>query len=480
MPVEVLDLNVGHSIIKGHKPDNLPMEAIERIQKETNKDNLMSFGIFDTASPNYLTYYPEVKPEDLNPNEVEFIYPVFRLLSEIVIYPTKLAIDFTESGVLKKSMYLLKGQTIFVDHEMITGNAMGSIADVTWQEGYEVDGVKVPAGINGVLKLDGKSNPRIARAIMMNPPAIHSSSVQIQFAWEPSHRMKDENDFYSKLGTYDNKGVLIRKVVKEVLRYAENSLVPHGMDPFAKKMENGKIVLAKQSQRIYSMQFSEAQFKKEPDLVVIPGPNPLIYHSASLSFSEAIDTSSIIINKDQHQNPTPMFETLIAALKLSAEKFADEAALVAYIVTTFTEKTNLETQIQPLNDQITTLTGTIAERDTTITSLTGERDSFKTLAEGEIGKIRAEAKKFYGLVKGDKRDAAILALIDLMDVSAASAFLTEWKSQYETAVPMVCQDCHSTNVARKASGGTSTTPTKNFMESLQGKAAEKAVKDFVS
>jgi uncharacterized coiled-coil protein SlyX len=487
MPVELLDLNVGHSIIRGHKPDNLPLEAIDRIQKEAKRENFASFGLFDTSTPNYYTYYPSVKAEDLNPQDAEFVYPVFRMLSSIVIYPTRLAIDFTEGNVLKNSMPLLKGQSLYVDHEMTTGNVMGSIMDVFWQEAYVTDGVKVPAGINGLLMIDGKSNPRIARAVMMNPPSIHSSSVQIQFAWKPSHKFKDQNEFMAKLGTYDAKGVLVRKVVEEVLRYAENSLVPHGMDPFAKKLNNGKIVLAKSAGKVYAMQFSEKELARDPFMAVTTTPDHTPYHLASMNFSEIVDTTPTNITDTQQLNDTVMFEQMLESLGFTAEQFADEAALTAHIQAQLTALAERTTEVETLTGTvaerdatIVTLNETVTERDATITSLNEKVTTLTTLAEGEVGKIRTSAKKFYNLVKGDKADSALLTSIDAMGAEAANAILTEYEQQYNTLVPLTCNACHSTDVTRKASTtpGEGTAPV-NFMDKIRDDAAKAATKKFV-
>lgn len=107
--------------------------------------------------------------------------------------------DFSKNGVLKASMKLMLGQTVNCDHETSIGNAIGSVSQVMWQEGYTDGKFKIPAGINGVLKIDGKSNPRIARGILMEPPSIHSNSVTVQFRWDKSHPELDNNEFWENL-----------------------------------------------------------------------------------------------------------------------------------------------------------------------------------------------------------------------------------------------------------------------------------------
>lgn len=481
MPVELLDLNVAHSIIRGHKPNNLPLEAIDRVQKEAKKENFASFGLFDTSTPNYYTYYPEVKAEDLNPQDAEFVYPVFRLLSSIVIYPTRLAIDFTEGDVLKNSMPLLKGQSLYVDHEMTTGNVMGSIMDVFWQEAYVTDGVKVPAGINGLLMIDGKSNPRIARAVMMNPPSIHSSSVQIKFAWKPSHKFKDEQEFMAKLGTYDSKGVLIRKVVEEVLRYAENSLVPHGMDPFAKKLNNGKIVLAKSAGKVYSMQFSEAELERNPYMAVTTTPDHSIYQQAQMNFSEIIDTTPINnIDTERQLNEKIMFEEMLTALGFTTEQFADSEALTAHIKTQLESLAASKTEIESLTEIVASLKEEEKLLGDQITEIKGKLADAQTLIDGSINTVREDAKKFYSLLKGDKADTAILTSLETMDAAAVAAFKADYETQYNEAVPLTCGDCHSKNISRKSSSGEGQqhSSSGNFMDEIREKATLQANKAF--
>lgn len=53
----------------------------------------------------------------------------------------------------------------------------------------------------------------------------------------------EDGEFYQKLGTYDSKGEMVRRIVTEVVRYLETSLVSHGADSFAQKIgSDGKIV----------------------------------------------------------------------------------------------------------------------------------------------------------------------------------------------------------------------------------------------
>ena len=70
---------------------------------------------------------------------------------------------------------MLVGQTVNCDHSTDVANAIGSVKQTFWQESFKQDGIVIPAGINGVLKIDAKANPRLARGILMDPPSIHSN-----------------------------------------------------------------------------------------------------------------------------------------------------------------------------------------------------------------------------------------------------------------------------------------------------------------
>ena len=160
---------------------------------------------------------------------------MFRLLSETIVSKNWNPTDFGQNGVLKASMKMSLGQTVNCDHETNIGNAIGAVSQVMWQESYKDGSFTIPAGIDGILKIDGKANPRIARGILMEPPSIHSNSVTVQFKWDKSHPQMEDNEFYQKLGTYDSKGVMVRRMVTEIVRYLETSLVSHGADSFAQK-----------------------------------------------------------------------------------------------------------------------------------------------------------------------------------------------------------------------------------------------------
>ena len=488
---EILTLCGEKSIIRPNLPLKLGVEAVNRIMLEETHESIGKFGLFDSSSPNYTTYYPDVSAADLNPSDAEFIYPVYRLLSKVVIAPHNMAIDFTSGDVLKKSMPLLVGQSVMVDHEMQSGNILGVIQNTYWQEEYTTnDGVKVPAGINGILKIDGKANPRLARLIMMDPPALHSSSVTVKFGWEKSHKDVPDDQFMQKLGTFDDKGTLYSKKVSKIMMYYENSLVPHGADPFAKKVENGKIVLAKQAEKIYNMSFADDSIFKKHDYFTAIGGKPSPISFATLSFSELAtdhEDNNTIINKLNTEDME--LSVLIAALKLDATVITDEASFTAHIqaqldaVASLTaEKTTLAGEVTTLKETIIAKEGEVATLTAEKTTLSTERDEamkFKDKAiEVETGK-RTEAKRLYNVIKADKADAAFLTSLDTMELSAVEVLMADYATQVETLMPLSCVKCGSKEVTR-ASGKVSTASasSEDLRTTIQNKAVADATKAF--
>lgn len=185
-------IGAGHTIMLGNVPDPVMGDKGHLLKlsdnilawRGTTRESVETYGFWG-SDIDYNTYYPDLKLEDLKPKDGEFINPMFRLLSATIVSKNYNPTDFSRPGVLKASMPLLLGQTVNCDHSTDIGNAIGAVSKVTWQEAYKAEnGFMIPAGINGVLKIDGKANPRIARGILMDPPSIHSNSVTVQFKWE--------------------------------------------------------------------------------------------------------------------------------------------------------------------------------------------------------------------------------------------------------------------------------------------------------
>ena len=453
-------LGAGHSIMIPHAPV-IPAGFSEKFFEaaKTNKDTISKFGLFSNID--YNTFFPEVKPKDFNPNEDEFIEPIFRLLSNCIVSKNYMPTEFP-ADVLKASIPLIIGQTVNCDHETNIGNAIGSVVDAFWQEAYKTaDGKEIPAGINGKLKIDAKANPRIARGINMDPPSIHSNSVTVQFEWKPSHNFENPWEFWDKLGTYDDKGEMVRRIATRIISYKETSLVSHGADPFAQLLNNdGKIINPGYADSVYNS-FSEVikekvshscravsvtDFKAFGEVAVM--------HNTSKTNNEGKQPSPV----DTNQNSNTMNKELQEFLeKLFGEDMLTLAeGTSASVELVLTEVKNLIQEKKDLSTQLAEAKKTNTSLQERVDTLENEAKTNKVMVE--IGQNHFKEVKeatiasYKKLVGEDKADANILALIEKIDsLQTLVSFKATYDAQLEEKYPLHCADCGSHNINRASS-----------------------------
>lgn len=184
-------------------------------------------------------FYPDLNvPEQLMPKPEDFIKVPFRLISATIVGGgTWKATDFSDTEVLKASMNDLHKKPLYFDHDTDLLNWVGIVEAVSW------DSAKgdVPAGINGLLAIDGKTNAKLARGVLLG--SVFSNSVTVEFDWYPSHTFDSAYEFEDKVGTFHEDGTMVRRIVKTIHNYHETSLVWLGADPFAKLIgEDGNLV----------------------------------------------------------------------------------------------------------------------------------------------------------------------------------------------------------------------------------------------
>ena len=451
--MESMIIGSGHTIMAGFLPKGVePQTFSENFYKwnHVSQESVEKLGLFG-SDIDYNTYYPNLTKEDLTPNSDEFIEPVFRLLSSTIVSKNWNPTDFGQPGVLKASMKLLLGQTVNCDHSTDIGNAIGSVSQVMWQEAYKDGNFVIPAGINGVLKIDGKANPRIARGILMDPPSIHSNSVTVQFKWEKSHPGMDDRDFWNKLGTYDEKGNMIRKVVTEVVRYLETSLVSHGADSFAQKIgEDGKIINPEFAKRTWT---SFAEYQEDTKKA---------YYFTDLkddfkSFQESNDTPENNINplntnkKESTMTLAEFLESLYGDNMLSLAEGQEKTAEVALqmVKDLVHGKNDLQAKVDNLTTEKNTLAEQVSNKEAEIANLT----AMATVGKNHIASLRETTVANYKKLKGDAADDTIITMLnaETTGLQTLISLNKDYQAQLEEKFPLTCSHCGSHDISRGSS-----------------------------
>lgn len=456
--VDTMVLGAGHSILVSHAKYNgiTPQQASDKFFEvnKTTKESVDMFGLFG-GSNNYHTFYPDAKPEQFNPKEDEFIEPMFRLLSACIVSKNYNPTEFPED-VLKASLPLLVGQTVNCDHETDVANAIGVVKEVVWQKAYSLNGVQIPAGINGILKIDGISNPRIVRGIYMDPPSIHSNSVTVQFEWKPSHTFEKAWEFYDKLGTIAEDGQMVRRIATRIISYKETSLVSHGADPFAQLLKNNKINNPQYANAVY-YSFSDSEPIAEKDLSkhlsffdFKGGSEVSIMHNTSKP-----DYEGNIINQNKSNNMNELekfLEKLFGEGMLSLSEgqtitselaFSTVQELVQNNKTLTEEKNSLSEQLTKSNDELASLK---AEQE--------KNAKMITIGTNHLSEVRQNAIASYKKLFGeDKVDQNIISLLEseTTNLETLISLKATYESQLEEKFPLHCSKCGSHDVTRASS-----------------------------
>lgn len=447
----------GHTIMAGYIPEAVGAQTFSENYykwKNPTPDTIAQFGFWG-GDIDYNTYYPNLDKSELTPKDEEFIEPMFRLLSETIVSKNWNPTDFGQNGVLKASMKMLLGQTVNCDHETNIGNAIGAVSQVMWQESYKDGSFTIPAGINGILKIDGKANPRIARGILMEPPSIHSNSVTVQFKWDKSHPQMGDNEFYQKLGTYDSKGVMVRRIVTEIVRYLETSLVSHGADSFAQKIgSDGKIINPTFAKRTWAS-YEEYRDDKSKQYFFTD------YKSDLTSYQEKDDTQGSFNDndaKDNHSNKNNMNEELLKFLEslfgdnmltLEEGKEMNQENVIACIQTLVSSRNELQTSVDNLTTEKTSLTEQITNLNAEVANL----KEMATVGKNHIASLRENAVEIYKKLMGDKVDETIVTMLnaETTGITTLISLTKDYQARLEEKFPLTCSKCGSKDVNRASS-----------------------------
>ena len=362
------------------------------------------------AALDQLSTFQPASREDLEPKPDEYIYPVYRALSQTILLGH--CIDLRREGVLEASVPMLIGQTIYPNHWAETESWIGAVESAWWDKPEESGTPLETSGINVRLKVDWKVNPKIARGILMDPPALHSVSTTFWFSWEKSHPDLDDRQFWTMLGE-EVDGELVLIVVAEIMGYDEISLVYQGADPEAKiipETEPGE-----EEQTEASLQLSAGEMTKPFSIAGI------IKNPSQTGGAQMDEKLKELMAKLKAETPEAALDI---ALAMAEHPAPDEKVMaVAEVLKKYGVEPEKAEELLSAGDHY---------RE----KLEEDLKTFATLALCE------ESKKLPdGFIESQAKG----------DIGQLEAAVKVYRKMAEQKYPLKCQDCGGTNVSSRSS-----------------------------
>lgn len=472
---------------------------------------LASFGLFGGSS-DANKFYPDLNvPESLRPKPEDFVDVPFRLISATTVGAGSWkATDFSNVNVLKGSMEMLKNKPVYFDHETDLMNWVGIVRAVSWSEPTIDNGIPVPAGIDGIISIDGKTSPKIARGVLMG--SVFSNSVTVSFDWTPSHQFDSGREFDDKMGEIGPDGKMVRRIVTDIHDYFESSLVWLGADPFAKaidgkgklrnidhssiynyKKEAAEVIEKYEKSKNYSVEFgfeksfavSLSQRKtfnttkndKEMNKELEAALRILLGLAAGVEIT-AEHFAKVKLVSDTHSAEADAAIALskkVKELALTAAKKADATATdvkVEDFITNheFVKSTDLvtlsasATKVTSLESEIVTLK---ADKKTLEDAATGLQVNAE-LGKGFVALKKNEVKRLYRIAVGQQEDAAVIKLIDEAAPDALEGLLKQYTKGLTHSFGGKCKACGSEDFTFRStvSGGAPANELENNVASF--------------
>jgi hypothetical protein len=316
-----------------------------------------------------------------------------------------------------------------------------------------------------VYLINAEQNEKLVSNLLMDPPAIYSNSVTVEFEWEPSHDdFQDEDDFIRNIGKVGPDNRMIARKVTNIIDYHESSILWLGADPFAKMIDkDGNLVNPE-----YGAAFDQvAGFTKE---LYSAGKQ----YFASYSFKkEGIVLSTEIENEKNNVMDKQLSEAVKVALGLKATDEVTAEHLAKFSQMTLVKNTDhvtltaslqkaadLEKEVQELKAKGTdeTLKKQNSDLANEVVGLKKEKGDLELKVTeltplAEVGKSTLEAKRnetirLYKLqlAEGQAEDATLIETFKKADDKQLNGFLAMFAKGTAEKFEAHCTKCQSTEV----------------------------------
>lgn len=385
------------------------------------------------------------------PQDSDYIRVPFRLLSATIVGGGSWkATDFSNEAVLRASISKLIGKPAYTDHDCDeVENVIGVVETARWSPAT----ADVPAGIEGVYKINAVKHPDLAMSLLANPPEIQSSSVTVDFEWEPSHAFKDtsgnEDEFWFEwnLGNIAPDGKMVCRVVTNIVDYYESSLVTMGADPYAKILaEDGSPINIDRSAVVSAMKAKEDE--KDKFVSFIKGQEKKYFHQESYSKNPFESTI---------QNSIEMSLKAIFArqLNVTEDKVTDEM-VTQFVADQNTKLTNANTQVSNLTKEKETLSTEVValkndkqNAENALALAKPKIEYYDTVIEAN----RKECQRLYGVFAKENKDETIVDLIKKANDKELESYIKMYGGKMVSEFGATCKTCGSKEVSFRSSVG---------------------------
>lgn len=410
------------------------------------------------------------KPENL----VRF--PFRALSATVVAGGTWRTTDFSDEAVLKRAVKKFIGKSAFTEHWQSTNNCIGVIEAASWSEAKMVGNKKTPAGVDIVYLINAALNERLVSNLMMDPPAIYSNSVTVEFEWEPSHDdFSEEGAFMRRIGEIHSDGRMVARKVTDIIDIHESSILWMGADPFAKMLDdegnpiNPELGAAFEQVQGFTKElylkdkhyFASYSYKKdEINLNVEIENNPME--------KLLLELARKILNLDATVEVTQAHIDQISAMKFVAAdqhktltESLEKAKKVDELEKTISELKNKgDAALKKANDELAaenlTLKGEVqklkSDKDAAENKVK-ELDGFAKIGKERLQDMRNETVRLYklSLAEGTEADKTMLDTFEKADEKQLTSFLTMFTKGVSEKFEATCKKCGETEVSFRSS-----------------------------
>lgn len=358
-------------------------------------------------------------------NESDSVKAKTRALSKTTVSHN---IDFAEGDVLKNSTSMLKGKTLYPNHDMDVNKWVGTVEDTFWSE--DDPGIPVP-GINANLSVDKKQAPSIARGLLLPSSPVRSVSVTIGFDYRRSHPKMTDRQFWQHFGQ-DKDSERVRFIATHIKVYKELSFVYAGSDPFANRLS----LTDEEYHTLKDNLYEDKNITSKISEMAQEWDSKTRNNATTQSFSEPNKTS-IFLTKKLNQDGDNSMDREILCTSLGLPTDASDADIQVALKKQSSQLADLTVKTESLEKQNEDLVTKLEQANNEKEELSKQVEAnleMATLGEGLIKELRENATKLYklSLDEGEDADKDMLEMIGSASLKSAKSFTKSYKKAAES------------------------------------------------